>query len=466
MRSIGFRFLMVGFMTVLMFIPIFLAGEVINSRSHYNRDTVRTLGEEWGGPQKLSGPQIMIPVKGPVTRTETREVKVLVNGKEGLKTEEFEVTEIRAKSPIYLLPEEYDVVLTSTTEQRARGIFEVPVFKADTRITARFDFEAAEKAALPGETIRWNEAELRVTLRSNKALRGAVELTADGRAIQMEPMTEVAGIMADLGDPREVSAFNLNLGFNGSGSFQVTPVGRSSTVQMTSDWPHPSFSGAFLPNTREVRDDGFTARWAIPHLARSLPQVARRDSNIDARNLTAFGVAYFQPNDFYQKAYRAARYGILFIALTFLTVLLIEDRTGRGTHPVQYIFIGLAQSIFVLLMVAYSEQIGFAAAYLVSAGATIGLITLFGVFGLKLGLRALALGVMLVLLYGVLYLILRSEDYALLAGATLAFAALAGTMYLTRNENWYGEPGAGFAAWRKKSAQAPSPIATPATPSP
>ena len=115
MKSIGFRFLMVGMLTVLMFIPIFLAGEVIDARADYNRETMQSLGEEWGGAQKLSGPQIMIPVKGPVTRTDTREVKVIVDGKEQLKTEEFEVTEIRRKQPIFIYPEDYDVCLLYTS---------------------------------------------------------------------------------------------------------------------------------------------------------------------------------------------------------------------------------------------------------------------------------------------------------------------------------------------------------------
>ena len=449
MKSIGFRFLMVGLMTVLMFIPIFLASEVINERAKYSEQTVRDVGEEWGGAQLLSGPQIVIPVEGPVTRVEEREVIVQLNGKDVTKIKEFEVTEIQRKSSIFAYPDDFDLALKSVSDERARGIFKVPVLVADAEIAATFDYDAIAKSVGRDETILWDEAELRVTLRNNKSLRGAAELLIDGRAVQMEPLTggNAVGISAALGDPREMSEFALNLGFNGAGSFMVTPVGRTSSVEMISDWPHPSFQGTFLPNSREIGEDGFKATWAIPHLARSLPQIARHNADETARGFTSFGVAYFQPNDFYQKAYRAARYGILFIALTFLTVLLIEDRTGRGTHPVQYIFIGLAQSIFVLLMVAYSEQIGFTGAYALSAGATILLLTMFGFMGLKLGMRSLVLGVTLLMLYGVLYLILRSADYALLAGATLAFAALAVTMYLTRNENWHGEPGHGLLDW-------------------
>ena len=64
------------------------------------------------------------------------------------------------------------------------------------------------------------------------------------------------------------------------------------------------------------------------------------------------GVKFYQPADFYKKAYRAARYGIIFIALTFLTVLLIERQGHRLTQPAQYLMIGLAQTIFFLLMIS------------------------------------------------------------------------------------------------------------------
>lgn len=159
------------------------------------------------------------------------------------------------------------------------------------------------------------------------------------------------------------------------------------------------------------------------------------------------GVRFITPNDFYQKAYRSARYGPLFIGLTFLTVLLLDRVGTNAAHPVQYLMIGLAQSIFVLLMASYAEQIGFGAAYLLASAATIALLTIFGATALKLGKRTRTLAAMLIIVYSVLYSILQSSDYALLAGSTLAFLALAGTMWLTRNEDWHGpqrEPGKWF----------------------
>ncbi|MBO6789859.1 MAG: cell envelope integrity protein CreD [Dinoroseobacter sp.] len=442
LRSAGIRYLIVAALALLMFVPLFFVGAIIDSRSEYSREAVTEVGREWGGAQLLSGPVMIVPVTGPQTRAQTREVTDPNTG--AIRTEQIEVTEIMAKSAIYILPETFDLALDTQTTIRRRGIFAVPVYSGEAELDFSFDLSGASQTVSPDETIHWDDTFLRVSLTTNRALRGAAELLVDGTARPLEPVfgsnRDAGGITADLGDPRRSGTYKLILGLNGAESFQTAPVGRTSRVKIKSDWPHPSFFGAFLPDSSEITEKGFSATWTIPHLARALPQIARADSDLNARGQTAFGVRFFQPNDFYQKAYRAARYGILFIALTFLTVLLIENRTQKPTHPVQYILIGIAQSLFVLLMVAYAEQIGFGPAYALSAGATIGLLTMFGAVGLKLGSRTAVLAVMLVLLYAVLYLILRSADYALLAGATLAFAALAGTMYMTRNEDWYGPP--------------------------
>ena len=43
-----------------------------------------------------------------------------------------------------------------------------------------------------------------------------------------------------------------------------------------------------------------------------------------------------------------------------------------------------------------------------------------------------------VLLYAIIYLLLRIEDYALLVGAVESFLAAGVVMYLTRRIDWYG----------------------------
>ena len=127
--------------------------------------------------------------------------------------------------------------------------------------------------------------------------------------------------------------------------------------------------------------------------------------------------------------------------------------------PVQYLMIGLAQSVFVLLMASYAEQIGFGGAYLFASAATVALLTIFGATALKLGKRTTTLAAMLIIVYAILYLILQSADYALLAGSTLAFLALAGTMWLTRNEDWHGPDREPKKWFRRKSPVEPTPTA-------
>ncbi|PIE06918.1 MAG: hypothetical protein CSA74_09730 [Rhodobacterales bacterium] len=468
MRSPGMRFLIVGLLTLLMFIPLLMVSEIVSSRRSYSDQTVYNVGREWGGRQLISGPLLVLPVQEEVRVTVTRDVidpatgRVMVHEQSGQPVKEVhETTEIKSREPVYMFPDRFDTRLTSATQIRHRGIFQVPVYQAQVEMDMTFPLDRAAGALVDNEEILWDQARLLVEVTSNHALRGEAVLRAETGDLALEPSPSGPGIEAALGDPRALGGLHLSLGLNGAEELQIAAVGRNTRVEMQSDWPDPSFQGAFLPDGSEISEQGFTATWTIPHLARNLPQVARDDYMPRARENTDFGVGFYQPNDFYQKAWRASYYGILFVALTFLTVLLIEGARERPVHPVQYILIGLAQAIFTLLMLSYAEQIGFGPAYLLASGAVVVLLTLFALFGLKLGRRSWVLGLMLVVLYAVLYLILNSTDYALIAGSSLAFAALAATMFATRNEEWYGPAGPAGKGWLKRRKPAPPPPAAP-----
>jgi len=450
LKSLGLRFIIVGLLILLMFIPVLFVGDIIDARADYNRSTRSNVGNEWGGRQSLSGPVLIIPVEETVMVREKREVLDPDTGIQKLDGNDkpifryVNVQKVLRRAPVYLYPGAFEANIDTQTQERHRGIFNVPVYSAEAELNFDFPTETAADALVDDEVLLWDAAELHVSVTSNRALRGAAKLQAADTELQMEPRAlndnRIGGVRAPTGDPRKHDAYTLTLDFNGAETLSIAPVGRDSKISYTSDWPHPSFYGAFLPDGHDITDDGFKASWSIPHLARPLPQLSREDQDYVARQSTSFGVELYQPNDFYQKSYRAARYGILFIGLSFLTIFLIEGQAKRPTHPVQYILVGLVQSTFFLLMLALAEQMGFGMAYLISAGATVSLITAFGAMALKLGKRALVLGLLLTVLYGVLYLILRSADYALLAGSLLTFGAIAGTMFATRNENWYGAP--------------------------
>lgn len=438
MRNIGVRFFVVGLLTLLMVIPLMMVGGLVDDRQSFADQARDEISREWGGPQVIFGPVVVVPVEGPVTR-------VVTDG--GVSRE---VTRIEPKSPLYLLPDTFDAQVTTQSSLRQRGIFESVVYSATAVLNSRFPTDPSLPLAA-GEVALWDKASVELRLSDNRGMRGETVVTQNGDVLTLEPMDQ-GGLIAAIADPRGAPDIRVALTFNGAQRLQVSPVGRASDIRISGDWPDPSFTGAFLPDSRQVTDAGFSAEWSIPHLARALPSVSR--DRMRHADDYAMGLRYLQTNDFYRKAYRAATYSVLFIALTFLTVLLMEDRT-RPVHAVQYILIGLAQCVFVLLMVAYAEQVGFGLAYLGAAGATILLLLGYAITGLKFGRRAWVLGALLLVLYGVLYLIMDSVDYALVLGATLLFAALATTMFATRNEDW--QAGEGISLRRRGTAGDPPP---------
>ena len=231
--------------------------------------------------------------------------------------------------------------------------------------------------------------------------------------------------------------FRFDLRLNGSNLLDFTPVARETTVELAADWPHPSFGGTFLPIERTVRNDGFSAHWYVPHLARSVPQAWNlSDGGLERLRPYGFGTRFYTPVDFYKLISRASKYAVMFLGAAFMAVFLLELRSPRQVHPVQYFFVGFAMVFFYVLLLSFSEHIGFLKAYLLAAGATGGLLALYvGRAQLSLAKGAATL-VLFLVLYGLLFMILRMEDYALLAGAILGFVTFSTIMFATLRVDW------------------------------
>ncbi|MEO0343778.1 MAG: cell envelope integrity protein CreD [Pseudomonadota bacterium] len=441
-KSIALNALIVGFLVLLMSVPLLLVSDVIKERAEYSRETKLSLGQEWGGAQSHFGISLEIPVTAEVTRIETRSLLDPDTGEElrddngARRYRQLQLQETVNRPSLYLLPNDYAQSVAIRTEERKRGLFKVPVYRGTSSTSFTFDLEQIEAMLTEGETANFDAARILVGLNENRSLRGEIRLQADKASTPFEPRTQGAGLVAEIGDPRGIETFATDFSFNGAQALNLAAIGRANQIDISGDWPHPSFQGHFLPDEYQVTDAGFSARWSIPNLARPVPQVSRELQFERLQKTASFGVSLLEPNDFYQKAYRSARYGILFIGLTFLTILLLDARSDRPVHAIQYIMIGLAEAIFVLLLAALSEQIGFSAAYAIASAATIALISAYAVIGLKFGWRVLTVTGTLSAIYSILFFILHSQDTALLSGSILSFVALAAMMYVTRNENW------------------------------
>jgi inner membrane protein len=80
--------------------------------------------------------------------------------------------------------------------------------------------------------------------------------------------------------------------------------------------------------------------------------------------------------------------------------------------------------------------VGFAIAYAIAAAALVALITMYIAGATTSRKSAVGIGAAFAVSYGALYVILLSEDYALLYGSLLIFAILATLMLATRKLDW------------------------------
>jgi inner membrane protein len=215
------------------------------------------------------------------------------------------------------------------------------------------------------------------------------------------------------------------------------PLGKTTSAVISSSWPDPSFGGAFLPAKPEISASGFSASWYITHLNRNYPQAWLNDAY--SFQDSSFSTDLLLPVTHYRKAERSLKYAIMFIVLTFVLFLLIEILNRKRLHPIQYLMVGLAISVFYILLVSFSEQMPFALAYLISSLAVTILISIY-IYG-NYQSRSVTATTFLILLslYGFLFVLLQLQDYSLLFGSIGLFIVLGIFMYLTRKINWYKE---------------------------
>ena len=207
---------------------------------------------------------------------------------------------------------------------------------------------------------------------------------------------------------------------NGSESLFFRPAGNLTTVEMTSDYPNPSFTGDFLPVEREVGENGFTARWEVSQITMSSPTTG------------GFGVRLIEPVTQYRQSERALKYGILVIFLIFFAGFAVEMISKKPINYIQYLVIGASLVLFYALLLAFSDFLSFGLSYLIAAAMTTCALGAYFIAIVK-GKWAYILTALVAIAYLVIYILLQMETFAFLAGTLLLFAILCLVMYLTRN---------------------------------
>jgi inner membrane protein len=153
---------------------------------------------------------------------------------------------------------------------------------------------------------------------------------------------------------------------------------------------------------------------------------------IDRLRATSLGVALVSSVDHYVMSARSTRYSVLFLLAVFAVVWLLEQRGKLRLHALQYSLVGAALCCFHLMILAFSEHVGFEIAYLAAAGMVTALVVYYSRAVLRSALRSAVVGCACLCVYAYLYVCLRNEDHALLIGSLGVFFGLAVVMALTR----------------------------------
>lgn len=416
-HSAGLKAFLIAALTLLLLIPTFFIASLVQERDSYRAETVSEVTSSWGNEQTIAGPILSVPYYDTLAKTERY---------------------------LHFLPKDLAVNGTINPEKRYRGIYEAMVYSTKISLKGNFNelLKKAHNLGVTNDFLHWDRAVLTLGISDLRGIEESVTYRTDDSNYLFQPgiVNNVlkSGIHTQF--PLDTStinnslAFDLSLSLKGSHSLSIVPVGSETTTHLEAAWPHPKFSGAFLPDEREVTTNGFTAKWKVLQLNRNFPQFWKDDSQ-DIHS-SAFSVELFLPADQYQRASRIIKYAILIIGMTFLAFFILEMIRKIYVHPLHYVLIGAALSLFYALELSFSEYMGFDIAYFIAALMTIGLVVLYGNSIIKSGKFALIVGMVMSVLYTFIYIIVRMEEASLLAGSLGLFVLLAIIMFVTRKINW------------------------------
>lgn len=444
-KSLGVKFFLLGILALTLCMPLFMVWGLVKEREANYRRATAEIGRQWGADQTINGPFLAVPVVQ--QWTERKDDKNILR---------------RQTREVLVAPDKLDLAADAETMKRERGIHEAIVYQSKMDMTVAFSRPDLNLLSDQIISVDWSRAKLVLSVSDMKGIVDINIIREGKKTAEVEPGLGLGSQMSDnyarsglhvplkLDDEfgsslspslnsSEKLLFDVSMTFKGSQTLSFVPVGESTKVLMASSWPHPSFSGAFLPTNREISEEGFEAEWMVSKLARSIPQLSFVDNNSFGHfNASGFGVRFYQPVDFYRLVDRAVKYGVLFIGMAFLIIFAVEILSKGRMHAVHYTMAGMMVVMFYVLLLALAEVIGFSLAYGVAAGATGAVLAGF-VASVFEGRRASFTAVAgFSLLYGLLYLVLRLEDAALLAGAVTGFVILTTMMFATRNVDWSG----------------------------
>ena len=457
-QAAWFKPLIVFVMLLILLIPLAFIRSLVNDREQYQRTAEKSIMEPVGGEPAIEGLLLAVPYDDELLYTNTAGTVI--------KTE-------KKGNYILAVPEVYELTTRVDPYRLSRGIFTVPVFSGDILVKASFSRFRFSQFNINEKKLRYKDSVLILGIKDKKTLTAYPVLMVNGQQLT-ESLTAQAdaspfhnAVYYTLPEDAVRSGFSLEgtVAIQGGKSLSIVPLASENRFAVQSAWTAPSFSGGWLPKDRTLDTSGFSADWHISGLSTVFPPTWKahefgtiidtaiagdsdryRDSDDDYSKSTATEVhanpetvqiSFITPVNHYSRVKRCITYAILFLVVPFLAIFLCELWSTVRIHPIQYFLIGLADLLFYLLLLSFSEHTSFNISYLI---ATAGVCIVVGMYTGAI-FKKMYWGLLLTAVQAISYLllfgILQSENYALLIGSIGIFCVVALLMFLTRKIDWY-----------------------------
>jgi inner membrane protein len=423
-NSAIFKVAAIAFLALMLLIPVSMIDSLVMERKTRQLEALEEVSAKWGFEQQVVGPILAVPYYTFDLNKDRERINM-------------------ARKLVYLLPEQLDISGTINPEIRYRGLFKVPVYRSDIRLDGHFSVPDMGITDTNTE-IDWAGATITLGISDMRGITEAIDFGWNNEKMDCEPGVSIENIVKsgitvsnplDLENKTESYRFSINISLNGSKAISFVPLGKQTTAKINSSWKDPSFNGAFLPASRDISAQGFSATWKVLELNRNYPQ-RWTEKNVDLAS-SAFGIELILPGDTYQLTERSIKYAILFITLTFMSFFFIEIIHKQRVHPIQYILVGFGLALFYLLLLSLSEHIGFNLSYLIASTAIVAMITGYSKSIFKNNKLIALMASILIVLYGFLFILLQMQDLTLLIGSAGLFIILSSVMYMSRKIDWY-----------------------------
>lgn len=420
--SILLRMVLIAFLTIILLVPALIVESLISERKERKDSVAQEVSSKWGNLQTIAGPFLSIPLKHTVKDSEGK-ISSFTN-------------------LLHILPDSLSAAGNISTEIRYRGIFQVVLYNTKLSFSGSINTSDIPQLKQSNGIPQWSDAFITVGITDLRGIKENVVLKISSTQLPAKSGVRTTDVVSSgisffpaVTEQQKQYPFSFELDLNGSSELRFVPLGKHTEVSLTSPWNSPSFIGDFLPEQKTINENGFSATWKILELNRNFPQ--SWVGNNDAINTSSFGIHLLQTVDEYQQTYRTAKYAILIVALTFLAFFLCEVLTNEVLHPIHYSLVGLSLILFYVLVLSFSEHLGFDLAYLFSSLTILAMISLYTRSIVANKKTSVIVGGVIVVLYVFLYVLLQLEDYALLIGSVGLLASLAAVMFLTRKVNWF-----------------------------